>query len=211
MSRALPAGEPLPLKGVVFDLGGVLLRLADPIEIFELAVTEAEFLELWLKSPSVREFERGGIDATAFADSVVEELRLPMEGRRFLERFNAWPTGLFPDALALLDAIPARMRRVLLSNTNAGHWGRHEISGALAGRFDLRFLSYETGLLKPDRDAFAQVVDACGCSAGELLFFDDNPGNIDAAAGFGLRAHLVKGPAEALRVLGALQPDLARG
>lgn len=201
MSHAVAAAPTAPVTGVVFDLGGVLLRLADPLEIFELTVTEAEFLDLWLASRSVREFERGAIDARTFAESVVRELALAMDATRFLERFNAWPRELFPDTPALLDSIPRGMHRVLLSNTNAEHWGRPGISGALAGRFDFTFLSYRTGVLKPDTQAFAQVVDACGCTPGELLFFDDNPANIAAAARFGLQAHLVKGPAEALRVL----------
>lgn len=201
MSRASVAAPSAPVTGVVFDLGGVLLRLADPLENFELTVTEAEFHALWLASRSVREFERGAIDARTFAQSVVLELALPMDPTRFLERFNAWPRELFPGTPALLDAIPPGMHRVLLSNTNAEHWGRPEISGALAGRFDFTFLSYRTGVLKPDRQAFAQVVEACECAPGALLFFDDNPGNVAAAARFGLQAHLVKSPAEALQVL----------
>jgi putative hydrolase of the HAD superfamily len=197
------------VRAVVFDLGGVLLRLADPLEIFELELTEAEFHARWLASRSVREFERGAIDARAFAASVVRELGLPMDPERFLERFDAWPQGLFPETHALLDAVPAGVRRVLLSNTNAAHWGRPGVSGELAGRFDFTFVSYHTGLLKPDAEAFEQVVAACACTPGELLFFDDNPGNVDAALCLGLRAHLVKGPREALRVLQAVVPGAA--
>lgn len=101
--RTFPGGN---VRAVVFDLGGVLLRLRDPIENYELEITEAEFLELWLKSPSVREFERGAIDAPSFAESIVRELALPMNWRRFLERFNAWPEMLFADTLQLLDTVP---------------------------------------------------------------------------------------------------------
>ena len=195
---------PTAVKAVVFDLGGVLLRLRDPIENFELDLTEPEFLELWLQSPSVREFERGAIDADSFAQSMVEEMRLPMDWRRFLERFHAWPQRLFPEALDLLQCIPPGIRRVLLSNTNAAHWERQEISGALAGQFDLELLSFRTGLLKPDRAAFDQVREACGCAAGEILFFDDNPGNVAAALASGQRAFLARGPAEARCVLEGL-------
>lgn len=192
------------IKGVVFDLGGVLLRLADPLELFELQVSEAEFLALWLRSSSVRDFERGAIDVQVFAESVVRELALPMAPARFRERFDAWPQALFPETPALLEAIPAGVERVLLSNTNAAHWGRSDIAGALEGRFDLTFLSYRTGLLKPDRAAFEQVARACRSAPGELLFFDDNPGNVDAALRFGMQAHVVRGAAEARRVLEGL-------
>lgn len=203
-----PEAAPGAIKAVVFDLGGVLLELADPLATFELELEEAEFHSLWLRSRSVREFERGAIDARAFAEAVVRELELPLDAGRFLQRFDAWPRALFPETPALLEAIPRGVRRVLLSNTNAAHWGRPAISGALDGRFDLTFLSYRTGLLKPDREAFAQVSAACACAPGELLFFDDNPGNVEAAARFGMQAHLVKGPLAALAVI---ERTFARG
>ena len=220
LAGAPRAGDPSPIdespvsraptiKAVVFDLGGVLLRLRDPIENFELALTEPEFLELWLRSPSVREFERGAIDADSFAQSVVRELGLPMPWRRFLERFHAWPQALFPQAVELLQSIRPGILRVLLSNTNAAHWEREEISGALGGLFDLEFLSFRTGVLKPDRAAFDRVGEACGCAAGEILFFDDNPGNVAAALAAGQRAFLAKNPADAHRVLDALQVLMA--
>lgn len=201
MSGASPARAAADIKAVVFDLGGVLLELADPLQTFQLDLTEAEFLALWLGSRAVRDFERGAIDAPTFADSVVRELGLSMDAARFLERFDAWPRSLFPGTPALLGSIPRGIRRVLLSNTNAAHWSRPGISDALAGLFDLTFLSYRTGLLKPDTAAFAQVATACACAPGELLFFDDNPGNVEAALRFGMQAHVVRGPADAHRVL----------
>ena len=46
-----------PIKVILFDLGGVLLRLNDPIETFGLQMDQNEFKERWLRSPSVRTFE----------------------------------------------------------------------------------------------------------------------------------------------------------
>ncbi len=190
-----------PVKAIVFDLGGVLLELRDPIENFRLRITESEFLERWLLSSSVRAFERGTIDAQAFARSVVEELDLQMEWPDFLDRFDAWPVALFPDTLALLDAIPSGIKRGLLSNTNAIHWGRTDICGCLAGRFDREFLSYQTRLLKPDRESFLQVTEGLGCQPRQILFFDDNPHNVSAAAATGMQAFLAKSPADVREVL----------
>ncbi len=186
---------------IVFDLGGVLLELRDPIENFGLRMAETDFLDRWLLSPSVRAFEQGATDAEAFARSIVDEMELQMEWPVFLERFDAWPLALFPDTLALLDAIPPGIKRGLLSNTNANHWGRTDISGCLAGRFDREFLSYQTRLLKPDRDSFLQVPEGLGCRARQILYFDDNPRNVSAAAATGVQSHLAKGPADIRQVL----------
>jgi putative hydrolase of the HAD superfamily len=189
------------IEVVVFDLGGVLLQLKDPVTNFGLNFSEAEFLERWLKSPSVREFERGASDAETFGRAIVRELGLAMNWREFLQRFDAWPEQIYPETAVLLDAIPESIGRALLSNTNAAHWGRSDISAALCGGFDKTFLSFRTGLLKPDRAAFAQVTEAYGMPADAFLFFDDNPLNVSAAAAAGMQAVLSKGPGDALRVL----------
>ena len=192
------------IKVVVFDLGGVLLQLRNPIRTFGLDMTEATFLERWLKSPGVREFERGAVDAETFARSMVRELELDMQWQEFLRRFDSWPERIFPETMALLDAVPAGIGRALLSNINASHWGRTDIAGALDGHFDRMFLSYQTGLLKPDPQAFAQVATAFGLPAETLLFLDDNPLNVSAAIESGLRAFICNGPSDARRVLGQL-------
>ncbi len=189
------------IRLVVFDLGGVLLRLRDPVANFGLTGPHHEFLERWLMSPAVRDFERGTIDAGAFAERIVEELGLPFSREAFLERFDAWPEALFPDTLALLDSLPAGVRSALLSNTNAAHWGRPDIAGLLAGRFDWEFLSYRTGLLKPDTEAYRHVLDTCCVAPEEVLFFDDNPKNVQAAASIGIGAHTSTCPAGARAVL----------
>lgn len=191
-------------RAAVFDLGGVLLRLRDPVELFGLKLSEAQFHERWLLSRSVRAFESGAIDNETFAREVVAELALPMEWRDFLRRFDDWPDCLFPDALAMLDAIPDDIARGLLSNTNAVHWGRTDISGLLARRFDRRFLSYETGLLKPDPASFEQVARAFGFAADEIVYFDDNPLNVEAAGRAGMQAHLARCPEDAARVIACL-------
>jgi putative hydrolase of the HAD superfamily len=93
----------------------------------------------------------------------------------------------------VLQAIPAKFKRALLSNINALHWGRDDIAGQLAGCFDHSFLSYETGLTKPDREAFELVVNTYNCKPCEILFFDDSPLNIAAAKDYGMQAVLAIG------------------
>ena len=189
------------IKVVVFDLGGVLLQLRDPVETFRLDISEGEFLKRWLRSPSVREFERGATDAESFARAIVDEMKLVMHWKEFLKCFDAWPERLFPETEGLLDAIPAGIGRALLSNTNAAHWGRKDISSALSGKLDRLFLSFDTGLVKPDREAFDQVVAAYGNPARTFLFLDDNPLNVAAAIDAGMTAVLCKGATEALNVV----------
>jgi glucose-1-phosphatase len=195
------------LKVLLFDLGGVLLKLNDPIETFGLEISEAEFKKRWLESPSVRTFESGGIDTDEFARRIVDEAQLPYDWQEFVERFDSWPDRLFDETIGVLNAIPAAYKRALLSNINPLHWGRNAIEGKLAGCFDQLFLSYKTGVVKPDRDAFELVINSFDCQPGEVLFFDDSPVNVDAAADFGMQSILAVGIGavkEALRKYGVI-------
>jgi len=181
------------LKVILFDLGGVLLKLNDPIETFGLQIDKAEFSKRWLRYPAVREFERGAIDTESFAKRVVIEAELPYDWQEFLQRFDAWPDRLFDETISVLNAIPDTISRALLSNINALHWGRDEIAGQIAEHLDQAFLSYKTGLVKPDREAFEMVTATYACQPDEILFFDDSPLNISAAANYGMQAVLAVG------------------
>ena len=46
-------------KVILFDLGGVLLELRDPISTFGLDIDASEFLRTWIMSPSLRALESG--------------------------------------------------------------------------------------------------------------------------------------------------------
>ena len=181
-------GQDNPIKVILFDLGGVLLKLNDPIETFGLDISETEFKERWLRSPSVRKFESGAIDTAEFARMIVHEADLPYDWQEFIRRFDSWPDRLFDETNDVLNAIPTKYTRALLSNINALHWGRAHISGQLACHMDHLFLSFKTGIVKPDLGAFERVTSTCNCRPEDVLFFDDNTLSVSAAADFGMQS-----------------------
>ena len=50
------------------------------------------------------------------------------------------------------------------------------------------FLSYETGHVKPDREAFELITETFECRPDEVLFFDDSPLSVTAAADYGMHS-----------------------
>jgi putative hydrolase of the HAD superfamily len=178
---------------LLFDLGGVLLQLRETGSNFGVTGDERQFHRSWLLSPAVREFESGAIVAEVFAKCIIDELRLPYDWKEFLARFNRWPERLYQGAAELIETLGNDYKVALLSNTNAAHWARSDIAGVLEPLFDHAFLSFRTGLLKPDTNAFEQVLDHFDCQAGQILFFDDNPLNVDTASALGIRACLTRG------------------
>lgn len=201
---------PARIAAVVFDLGGVLLELNDPVATFGVDFDRAEFNRRWLLSPAVQQFERGVIGEDDFAARFVREMTLPYTAGEFLERFNAWPGPLFPYAADVLHRIRPDVRVGILSNTNALHWQSFGIEARLGDRIDRYFLSYRTGRVKPEAAAFDQLTAAWACTAGEILYFDDNPLNVEAARAVGLRAELGRSEAELDRPLAALGLERAR-
>lgn len=183
-------------KVILFDLGGVLLKLRDPISTFGLQIDELEFLRTWIMSPSVRALESGQIDGEEFAQRIIAEMELPMSWQELLNRFNNWPDGFYPEAVQLLNRIPSQYSCAILSNTNAIHWQQADVPGNFGDRFDRYFLSYETGLLKPDQASFLQVIATYACRPKEILFFDDNPVNVAAARDAGIVSVRLQGADE---------------
>lgn len=184
---------PSDLTVILFDLGGVLLRLRDPLATFELDLDLAEFFKKWILSPAVRGLESGDLNTDDFSVAIVKEFALPYSPEEFLRRFEYWPASLFDGVLPVLVSLTGNYTLALLSNTNPLHWQRKDIVGPLTSRLDHLFLSHETGHLKPDLQAFNQVIERLDCGPAAILFLDDNPLNIDAAVHCGMRAMLTVG------------------
>jgi putative hydrolase of the HAD superfamily len=198
------------IKGVLFDVGGVLVALDGMPSLAKwLGNTAPTALHTrWMACPSVVAHETGKVDAATFAAGVVADLQLRITADVFLDDFCRWPQGLLPGARELLDDIPRSCRVAALSNTSAVHWDR--IAGmGLGQRLEHAYLSHQTGYLKPAREAFLAALEGMALSPSEVLFLDDGQVNVDAAERLGIHARLVASPEEARAALtqcGVLRP-----
>jgi glucose-1-phosphatase len=202
----MPAAAPR-IDAILFDLGGVLIELAGVEQMLAWCPEVGDTAELWrrwLRSPAVRRYETGGASREEFAADVIAEFGLPVDATAFLRVFEHWPRALYPGATALLAELAPRFRLASVSNTNELHWARFCRDWSLDAHFHRNFPSHEVGMLKPDAQYFAHVVAALGVPAGRVLFVDDNALNVDAAAGLGIVARRVSGPAGVREALGAL-------
>ncbi len=183
------------IEVVLFDLGGVLVDLGGVGPMKELSAidTDDEFWDRWLTCRWVRAFERGECTPDEFAAGIVEDWGLTADAAAFLEAFQDWPGRLFPGAEALIEHVHAKLPIGCLSNTNALHWDRHFGTWPILEHFDYRFLSYELGVVKPDKELFEHVVEALPAAAERVLFLDDNLVNVNGAIDAGLVARHVRG------------------
>ena len=195
--------RPPEINVVLFDLGGVLIRLGGMGDMAMLADEddEDEIWRRWLSCPWVRRYEMGHCDEGDFARGMVETWSMPATPDEFLDAFISWPKGLLPGARELVADLHGRTRLACLSNTNRAHCERFEDQFGLMTLFDEQYLSYEMGLVKPDREAFDHTIAGLGCDASRVLFLDDNQINVDGARAAGLTAEKAVGPDEARTVL----------
>jgi HAD superfamily hydrolase (TIGR01509 family) len=197
---------------ILFDVGGVLVELTGlPVFLSWLGdrVTPDEGLTLWLTSPTVRAFETGKLEPDAFAELLIKEMNLSLTKEQLLGGFGDWARSVLPGAIELIRRIPRSYTLATLSNSNAVHWPQLMSHPELLRPFQHHFVSYLTGKIKPDEEAFHNVLASIGCAAREVLFLDDSSVNVLAARRVGIIAHQVKGPAQAeavLREAGVLLP-----
>src|SRR3954452_1625982 len=185
---------------VVFDLGGVLAEFGGVERTGALAGLDddEELWRRWLTCEWVRRFERGSCSPEDFAAGVVCDWGLPLTGAAFLAEFREWLVGPLPGAEELVTRTrTAGVPVAVLSNTNRVHWEAGAGRWPLVGLFDRAFLSFEVGMVKPDREIFDHVVAELDVGPERALFLDDNRLNVDAARAAGLQAERVVGVSEA--------------
>ena len=189
------------VQAVLFDMGGVLVDVQAPVGLVGGGIDGPTAWRRWLTSPAVRAFERGALTIEDFAEALVAEQALDEPVEVVVERVRTIPTGLLAGAAELVSEVRARVPVGVLSNTNHLHWTRQRDADVLQVLFDHRFLSYELGLVKPDREVYEHAADALGLPPGAVAFLDDNALNVDAAAEVGMQAAVAVGPDAARAVL----------
>src|SRR6266566_2315400 len=111
----------------------------------------------------VTRFESGQVPPEQFVEQLCAILSLRLEYARFCE---IWSSIFLPDTLipdSLLEGLRRRYRLLLLSNTNAIHFGMIRDTYPLLRHFDEYVLSYEIGVLKPSPLIYEEALARARC------------------------------------------------
>jgi len=178
------------IRGIIFDIGGVLVRTIDPAgrALWEqrLSLPPGGAEASVLNSPTGHRAQRGEITDADLWQWVQEELQLGDE----LEQFRAdfWRgDAVDPKLIDLIQRLRPRYRTAVISNaTDAlhatlAHYGLGELFDVIVGS------AYE-GVMKPDAAIYTRALERLGMRPSETVFIDDAPGNVAAAAALGMHA-----------------------
>lgn len=185
------------IKNIVFDLGGVVFKIDkyQAIRRFNEAgfADAAQYLDAFAQVGIFGQLESGAITARQFRDRLSELAgkEITMEGC-----YRGWQ-GYFVELpqrnLEKLLELRQRGYRVsLLSNTNPFmmQWARSSEfdpdGHGIAYYFDALYLSYEMGVMKPDRRIFEMMLARENARPDETVFIDDGALNVAAAAALGI-------------------------
>jgi len=192
---------------VIFDYGGVLCYAPARQDVAQCAegsgLDEETFYKLYTETREYYGLAAAGYKAHWHRVAKAAGITISEHSvKQFIDRESDLWTRLNHDTLALArEAKGAGSKIAVLSNMTS------ELLGILRGKFDwldefdVKVWSCEKGCAKPDEVIYRTCLQQLGCRPERSLFFDDRPGNVEAAKQIGIQAHLFESAAQARAIL----------
>lgn len=186
------------IKNVIFDLGGVLLKV-------DYKASEAAFAQMGLNnyqeyfkqdysSALFEQLESGAITDLQFYEGFRATFKTDASNATIKDAWNAMIGDFVPENLHLLQSVTQKYKVYLFSNTNQIHYNCFHAKYAKQfghNDFDKHFIkayySQICGWRKPNPQAYSNLLEAEGLIASETLFIDDTLKNITGAQEAGLQ------------------------
>lgn len=197
---------------VIFDIGNVLIEW-NPERHYDAVIgqkrREAMFAEVDLHGMNEL-VDRGEDFRATIYDWAEKYPHWRDEIRMWHDSWIKLARPAIDHSVRLLRALRAHGVPVqALTNFGIGSFAVAEAHYPFLKEFDLRHISGEMRLIKPDPQIYAAVEARCGFPASNILFADDRAENIAAAEARGWQGHLFDGPqgwADRLVAEGLLSP-----
>jgi len=197
----------MPIKAVIWDIGGVIARTEDlaPRDQLaqELGVTRDRLNYLFFSGPEGTRAQKGDISRTDLMKYVRRELNLATgEYPDLMDRFFAGDR-VDDKLVAYIRSIKPRYKTGIISNA----WS--EVSEILGGwgildAFDVIIGSGDEGVMKPDPRIYHLALAGLNVQANEAVFIDDFIENIEGARRLGMLGVHFQSTRQALAELEAL-------
>lgn len=196
----------VPIKGVIFDFGGVIHSFDFGMFFRNLDGrsdrTIGEMSSLVAGSGLPRRYELGEVSSWEFYQGIANLCGLRVTEEEFVRAFVAIFTPIEP-TICMIRSLSPSYRLGLLSNTNEWHFEHHIRTVDVFPLFDAVTLSYQVKTMKPAEAIYLDMLEKIGFSPEECVLVDDLEENIAGARRLDLRAihytgheHLVSSLAE---------------
>ncbi len=187
-----------PVQAVVFDIGNVLLGW-QPEQFFDRVIgperRAALFAEVDLHGMNLA-VDRGASLRESIAAMRAAHPGWASEIQIWQDRWSEMLSPVLTESVALMRTLrSAGLPVYALSNFGAETFEIARAEHAFLDEFDLRFISGQLGVMKPEPEIYAIVEAATSFPPDALFFTDDNAANIAQAARRGWQTHFFTGAA----------------
>jgi FMN phosphatase YigB (HAD superfamily) len=199
------------IRNIVFDVGGVLVRLRyQPfVDYLDRAGVDMSNLPAWLAKVGLIEHERGEIPGEVMLERIAGMAREPLDRdelrAQWLGMFERWD-----EMVTLARGLMEGYRVYLLSNVGDLHWAHLDACYGVDSLVHGSLASYRVGAVKPEPLIYRKAESQFGLDPGATVFIDDLAHNVAGARSCGWHAihHGEARPTrDALRALGVRLPE----
>jgi putative hydrolase of the HAD superfamily len=178
------------LKAIAFDFWGVFAEMKPPMN---------EYLRA--RGISVEQFK------APIHDLIIKHDLAEISEQQFLEacgelvgiaipypeyRFSYREENLNSELINIIKKLKIKYKIALLSNNNKEYCEEYVFNPGLDKLFDVMVLSYQAGYRKPSPEIYALLVKQLEIAPRDILFLDDDPEKLPAAAAEGLQTLVYK-------------------
>ncbi|WP_425039819.1 HAD family hydrolase [Primorskyibacter sp. S187A] len=187
----------MSVDAVVFDIGWIFIEWR-PEAVFDELIGEDRRRALFDAVPMLEvndAIDLGAPFRQSFAELAAKHPEYAREIMLWPEHWHQMVTPRIDRSVRLLHALKAKRVPVFaLSNFGDETFDIAQKMYPFFADFDRRYVSGRLKVMKPDPAIYEIVEKDSGVAPARLLFTDDKPENIDAAAARGWQVHLFKGP-----------------
>ena len=196
------------IRNIVFDFGGVLIDW-NPRYLYRTYFNDDREMEYFLSHVCTGEWNAEHDRGRTFDEGVrLLEERFPQYSEAIRLYRDGWESmlhGEFPGTVALLMKLKKLGYGIYgLTNWSAETFPIARSKYPVLHRFDGIVVSGQEKLIKPDPKIFGILLERYGLNAGECIFIDDSPANIETAARLGFNTVLFDNIGNVTRRVAAL-------
>jgi putative hydrolase of the HAD superfamily len=203
----------MPIKNVVFDVGGVLLEWNPSATVAQLhpdPEIQARIRREMFEHADWHEFDRGGLTYQGAIEHFARQTGLtPAETRRLIDTTADSLQPIAGTLRLLEDLAAAGAHLYLLSNMPSSTYEFLSRKHSFFAKFRYLVISGQILLIKPDPAIYKHLVAKTGILPAESVFIDDLPKNVVAARECGLHAIQFRDPESCRVELRTYLPALA--
>jgi len=195
----------MKIKAAIFDMNGVFIKDSGPLskrieKDFNIVSDEIyPLIKIALNQARVP-----GSNSRSAWQPVLDRLNMS-----YADFFKYWFSGesLNKELLQYAKELKQKgFKIIILSNNFTERTNNYRnLYPELFSEIDEQYFSWETGNVKPNPEAYTQIIDKHDFLPSEYLYFDDNEDNLASAKKLGINTHLYQNLHDTKNFINTLQ------